>query len=104
MPMIRLRKSRAGAALAGAFLAVAAALFAVHVYAMKTNQADLGESALLFFLLTLPWAFLLPEAVINAPWWDRIAYGAGWGLVGLNAFLLYCVGGGVGFGRRAGGS
>lgn len=102
--MIRLRKSRAGAALAGAFLGVAAVLFAVHVHSMTTNQADSGESALLFFLLTLPWAFLLPEAVINAPWWDRIAYGAGWGLVGLNAFLLYCAGGGVGFGRRAGGS
>ena len=98
--MIRLRKSRAGAALGGAFLAVAAVLFAVHVYSMKTNQADSGESALLFFMLTLPWALLLPETVINAPWWEEAAYGAGWGLVGLNAFLLYCVGGGVRFGRR----
>lgn len=98
--MIRLRKSRFGLALAGAFLAVAAALFALHVASMRTNQADSGESALWFFLLTLPWAYLLPEAVINAAWWERVAYGAGWLLVGLNAFLLYCVAGGVAFRRR----
>jgi hypothetical protein len=100
MPMIRLRKSRFGLVLAGAFLALAAVLFVIHVVSMKTNQADSGESALLFFLLTLPWAYLLPEAVINAAWWDDVAYGAGWVLVGLNAFLLYCVAGGLGFRRR----
>jgi hypothetical protein len=100
MPMIRLRKSRVGAALAGAFVATAAVLFALHLYSMKTNAADSGESALWFFLFTLPWAYLLPEAVINASWWDRVAYGAGWALVLLNAFLLYCIGGGVTFFRR----
>jgi hypothetical protein len=100
MPMIRLRKSRFGLVLAGAFLALAAVLFVMHVVSMKTNQADSGESALWFFLLTLPWAYLLPEAVIDAPWWDRVAYGAGWALVAFNAFLLYCVGGGLGFRRR----
>jgi hypothetical protein len=102
MPMIRLRKSRVGLALAGAFLAVGAVLFVIHLVAMKTNPADSGESALLFFLLTLPWAYLLPDSVINAPWWDRVAYVAGWVLVAFNAFLLYCVAGGVGF-RRPGG-
>jgi hypothetical protein len=100
MPMIRLRKSRVGLALAGAFLAAAAVLFAVHVVSFKTNPADSGESALWFFLLTLPWAYLLPEAVISAPWWDRVAYGAGWLLVALNAFLVYCAAGGIGFRRR----
>jgi len=100
--MIRLRKSRLGAALAAVFLALALALFALHVHSMKTNPGDSGESALLFFLLTLPWAYLLPEAVINASWWDRVAYAAGWGLVGLNAFLLYCLGGGLALRGRAG--
>jgi len=98
--MIRLRKSRFGRALAGAFLAVAAALFAVHVVGVRANPADTGERALWFFLLTLPWAYLLPEAVINAAWWERVAYGAGWVLVGLNAFLLYCLAGGIAFRRR----
>jgi hypothetical protein len=101
MPMIRLRKSRVGLGLAGTFLGVAVALFALHILSVTTNPADSGESALWFFLLTLPWAYLLPEAVINAPWWDRVAYGAGWVLVILNAFLLYCVGGGAAFVRRS---
>jgi len=48
MPMIRLRKSRVGLVLAGVFLALALALFAVHLVAMKTNPADSGDSALLF--------------------------------------------------------
>ena len=100
MPMIRLRKSRVGRVLAGVFLAGAAVLFAMHLVGMKTNPADSGDRALWFFLLTLPWAYLLPEAVINAPWWDRVAYGAGWLLVAFNAFLLYCVGGGLAFTRR----
>ena len=98
--MIRLRKSRIALVPAAAFLAVAAVLFALHVFSMKTNQADSGESALWFFLLTLPWAYLLPEALINASWWDRVAYGAGWLLVAFNAFLLYCLCGGLAFGRR----
>ena len=98
--MIRLRKSRFGLVLAGAFLALAAVLFVMHVASMKTNQSDSGESALWFFLLTLPWAYLLPEAVINAAWWEPVAYGAGWALVAFNAFLVYCVGGGLGLRRR----
>jgi hypothetical protein len=98
--MIRLRKSAVGGALAGIFLAVALGFFVLHVMSFKTNAADSGESALWFFLLTLPWAYLLPEAVIDAPWWDRVAYAAGWALVALNAFLLYCVGGGIHIGGR----
>jgi hypothetical protein len=98
MPMIRLRKSRLGGVLAGSFLALAAVLFLLHL-GWKANPADAGESAFWFFLLTLPWAYLLPEAVIHAPWWDRVAYIAGWALVLVNAFLLYCIGGGVAFRR-----
>jgi hypothetical protein len=99
--MIRLRKSRVGRALAGTFLALAAVLFALPLLSVTANSADCGESAPSFFLLTLPWAYLLPEAVINAPWWDRVAYGAGWLLAGFNAFLLYCVTGGLAFTRRS---
>lgn len=98
--MIRLRKSPVGLALAGAFLALAVALFALHVLWVKANPPASGESAFWFFLLTLPWAYLLPPAVIDAPWWDRVAYGAGWLLVALNAFLVYCVAGGLRIGRR----
>lgn len=98
---MRLRLARLGLAAAIAFLCVAGALFALHVHSFTTNPADSGESAFWFFLCTLPWAFLLPEAVINAPWWDDVAYAVGWAFVAWNAFLLYCLGGGIGFAPRA---
>ena len=101
--MIRLQNSRIGRVVAGAFLGAALALFGLHVVAMKTNPADWGESAFWFFLLTLPWPYLLPETLVDAPWWDRVAYAASWLLVAVNAFLIYCVAGGLrggpGFGR-----
>jgi hypothetical protein len=98
---MRLRLSKVGFALAITFLCIAGALFALHWHAFRTNPADSGESALWFFLCTLPWAFLLPEAVTSAPGWDDIAYYVGWAFVAWNAFLLYCLGGGIGFADRA---
>jgi len=98
---MRLRLSKVGLALAITFLCIAGALFALHFHAFRTNPADSGARALGFFLCTLPWAFLLPEAVINAPWWDRIADFVGWALVAWNAFLLYCLGGGIARAPRA---
>jgi hypothetical protein len=98
---MRLRLSKVGLSLAITFLCIAGALFALHFHAFRTNPADSGASALWFFLCTLPWAFLLPEAALNAPWWDRIADYVGWALVAWNAFLLYCLGGGISFAPRA---
>ncbi len=98
---MRLRLSKVGLSLAITFLCIAGALFALHVHAFSTNPANSGESALWFFLCTLPWAFLLPGAVLDAPWWDRIADYVGWALVAWNAFLLYCLGGGITFAPRA---
>lgn len=97
---MRLRLSRLGGTVAVAFLCVAGALFALHVQSTTTNPADSGESGFWFFLCTLPWAFLLPESAINAPWWDDVAYYVGWALVAWNAFLLYCLAGGVGLAPR----
>jgi hypothetical protein len=92
---MRLRVSRAGLALAITFLCVAGALFALHFHAYRTNPANSGESGLWFFLCTLPWAFLVPESVTAAPWWDDVADHAAWLFVAWNAFLLYCLGGGL---------
>jgi hypothetical protein len=98
---MRLRLSKVGLALAVTFLCIAGALFALHFHALRTNPANSGESALWFFLCTLPWAFLLPESVTGAPWWDELADYAGWALVAWNAFLLYCLGGGLSLAPRA---
>lgn len=92
---LRLRVSRLGFALAVTFLLASGALFALHVHSFKANPADAGESGLWFFLCTLPWAFLLPEAVISAAWWEEASYYVSWTLIAWNAFLVYCVGGGL---------
>ncbi|HSD43704.1 MAG TPA: hypothetical protein VLD36_17785 [Burkholderiales bacterium] len=92
---MRLRLSRTGCALAITFLCIAGALFALHWHSFRTNPGDSGESALWFFLCTLPWAFLLPEALVSSPGWDDVAYYIGWAFVAWNAFLLYCIGGGI---------
>ncbi len=98
---MRLRLSKPGLAVAIAFLCVAGALFALHFHAVKAGPAGAGESALWFFLCTLPWAFLLPEAATRAPGWDGIADYVSWAFVAWNAFLLYCACGGLGLAPRA---
>jgi hypothetical protein len=97
----RFRISRLGFALAVAFVLVAGALFALHVHSFLTKPGDSGESGLWFFLCTLPWAFLLPEAAINAPWWDGVSYYVSWAFIAWNAFLLYCLSGGLTLAPRA---
>jgi drug/metabolite transporter (DMT)-like permease len=97
---LRLRLSRFGFALGVTFLLVAAATFALHVNAARAGAADADERALWFFLCTLPWAFLIPDDIRAAPWWHDAWHWVGWTLVAWNAFLLYCVGGGLAIVRR----
>ncbi len=82
------------------FLLAAGALFAVHLRASEAIGGDAGDNALLFFLFTLPWPLVLPEWVVNASWWSEVTYYVSWMFVGVNAFLLYCLAGGVALGRR----
>jgi hypothetical protein len=83
-------KSTAGAIAAILYLLVAAGVFVAHVYSVKTNPADSGESAIPFFLLTLPWALAVPEALIRSTAWVWLSYPLAWLFVGLNALILYC--------------
>ncbi len=83
------------------FLLAAGALFEVHLRASDAGRGDAGDNALLFFLFTLPWPLVLPEWVVNSAWWSEVSYYVSWLFVGVNAFLLYCLGGGVRLGRRA---
>jgi|307.fasta_scaffold227365_2 hypothetical protein len=99
--MARFRISKLGLALALTFMLAAAALFALHLRALNTTSYDPGNSALFFFLLTLPWAYLLPDWVVSAEWWPDASYYVGWSFVSFNALLLYCIGGGLALGRRA---
>lgn len=98
--MVRLRLSKFGLTLGVMFLLAAGALFAIHLRVSEANGGDAGDNALLFFLFTLPWPLVLPEWVVNSSWWSEASYYVSWLFVGVNAFLLYCLGGGVGLGRR----
>jgi hypothetical protein len=91
-----LRVSRLGLTVVIVFLLAAATLFAAHLHAFETHNST-AEGALLFFLFTLPWALMLPEWVIGQAWWDGASYYVSWLFVCANAFLLYCLAGGIGF-------
>lgn len=90
-----LRVSKLGLTVGIVFLLTAGTLFAMHLHALATDDAG-ADSALLFFLLTLPWALLLPEWLVTQAWWDQASYYVSWLFVGLNAFALYCIAGGIG--------
>lgn len=84
-----LRKSRAGAVAAMLYLLAAAGVFVAHWYSVKTNPADSGESAIPFFLLTLPWMLAVPESWMSSAAWAWMAYPLAWLCVGVNALILY---------------
>jgi hypothetical protein len=93
--MVRLRKSLAAAGLAGAFLSAAIALQAWLLVSAYSNSADSGEGAMLLFAFTLPWTLLVPRSILDAAWFDAVGPWLAWGTIALNAFLLYCLAGGV---------
>jgi hypothetical protein len=93
--MVRLRKSRAGAGLGGAFLSTAIAIRAWLLVSAYTDAADSGEGGVLLFAFTLPWTLLVPESILGAAWFDAVGPWLAWGAIALNAFLLYCVAGGL---------
>jgi len=97
--MVRLRKSRAGAGVAGVFFSAAVALQAWLLVSAYTNAADSGEGGVLLFAFTLPWTLLVPEAILDAAWFDVIGPWLAWGMIALNGFLVYCVAGGLRLGR-----
>ena len=93
--MLGLRVSKPGFILAGVFLGFALALQLWLLYSAATNPADSGEAGLLLFAFTLPWAMLLPDALVNSAWMDALGPALAWGMIALNAFLLYCLAGGL---------
>ena len=76
-------------AAAGLYVIAAAVLFGAHWYSLKTNPGDSGESAIPFFLLTLPWMLAVPEAMIRSAYWIWLSYPLAWVSVYLNAGLVY---------------
>lgn len=82
-------RSRPGRIVAGAYLSLALIAFVTHLISVKTNPADSGESAIPFFLLTLPWGMMLPKSLLYTELWTYMAYPAAWGAIVLNSIMLY---------------
>lgn len=82
-------RSKPGRIIAGAYLALALIAFVTHLISVKFNAGDSGESAIPFFLLTLPWGMMLPKSLMYTAAWAYLAYPVGWLLVILNSLILY---------------
>jgi hypothetical protein len=84
-----LKTSKAGIAVATLYVLVAMTIFVAHIYSVKTNPADSGESAIPFFMLALPWVMFVPASWHHLPAWSWLAYPVLWFCVTFNAFLIY---------------
>lgn len=82
-------RSKPGRYVAGAYLMLAMIAFVTHLISVNTNPGDSGESAIPFFMLTLPWGMMLPKSLFYSSAWAYMAYPVGWLLVILNSLLIY---------------
>lgn len=85
------RCSKTGITAALVFLGSAAGMFLWHLYSVKTNPADSGESAIGFALFTLPWLAIIPKEILRSEIWDRSGHMIGWFCAAVNSFIIYWV-------------
>ncbi len=93
--MLGLKHSKSGWVAAGLFTALAGLALLSHLYSMLTRPGDAGESAVVMLPFAAPWIFWIPDALVQSRFWKVLAYPVFGVLVLLNAFLLYCVFGGL---------
>lgn len=79
--------SRSGFLGAGLFLIAAVSVFCWVFFIASKNPADSGESGILLLPFAMPWISIIPSR------W--VGLGVGLGCIFLNAFILYCVFGGL---------
>jgi hypothetical protein len=89
MKHVILQKSKSGFVAAALFLLAFFALLAWVFFVASKNPADSGESGILLLPFAMPWVMWLPVEWLG-PW-------AAFLCVSFNAFLLYCVFGGIRF-------
>ena len=81
------RLSRGGFLATGIFLLAAASVFAWIFFSASKNPADSGESGILLLPIAMPWIAIIPSKWLGL--WT------GLGCILLNAFILYCIFGGL---------
>ena len=84
--MERLKRIPHGALPAVLFVILAAITFVFHM-----ANTDVTGSGLAFFLMTMPWGWLLPDAVTASEYWNTVVYPLSWLMILANAALIACV-------------
>jgi len=92
---MKFQRSRLGFILAGIFVALAMAALFFHLYSVKTNAGDSGESAIVLLPFAAPWIFMVPKSVAYSKLWAYGAYVFYILCVLANAMILYILSGGL---------
>jgi hypothetical protein len=87
-----LKSSKIGFAVAAIFLLLAIVVVAWLFYSSATNPGDSGEGGVLLIFFAMPWVDIIPNRFIGL--FSAIA------CILINAFLLYCLFGGLRFEKR----
>jgi hypothetical protein len=93
--MVRLKKSKFGFIASFVFSLFAVISFLFAVISVKTNPGNSELSGLWFSFCVYPWAFLIPDSLAYSKIWGMIVYPLMWAIVILNAFIIYCIFGGL---------
>jgi hypothetical protein len=97
---MKLQKSILGIIVTGIYLALALSALTFHLYSVKMNPGDSGESAIVMVPFCVPWIYFVPKAVAYSRWWSYGAYFYYLFSAGVNALILYCLSGGCYLGRE----
>ena len=92
---MKFQRSIAGFIIAGIFAVLAMAALISHLYSVKTNPGDSGESAIVLLPFASPWIFMVPKSVAYSKLWAYGAYVFYILCVIVNATILYILSGGL---------
>lgn len=81
--MVNLMPGHSSLLSSGTFLAIAVLARAYHMV-----NADVDGSGLLFFMMTAPWGWFLPDTVTGSDYWDTLAYPVAWLMIVGNTVII----------------
>lgn len=81
--MVNLMPQHRSVLSSGIFIVVAVLAFVYHM-----ANGDIDGSGLVFFLMTAPWGWALPDAVTTSAHWDVLAYPVAWIMIVTNAVVI----------------
>jgi len=92
---MRLQKSKFAFIVAGIFIFLAVAALFMHLYSVRTNPGDSGESGIVMLPFSVPWILMVPSSVAYSRFWAYGVYSFYFACVSINALILYILTGGM---------